>query len=165
MGNSMWYVLYVKAGQEVKVRNELQRLEFTALAPVEDRPIRKGGGWTVRQTVIFPSYIFVNLAFTAENYYKVKAIPHVIRFLGDARSPSALTHLEAEWIRIVAGDGEPLKPSKVSVLEDGTVLIREGILESFTGRNIKIDKRSRKATAALTLCGEPKEVRLSIEIV
>ena len=116
----MWYVLQVKTGDEVKVRDALLAKGVRALAPQEDRIIRKDGKWGRRLYTLIPSYVFVNIKFAAEIYYTIRAIPSVIRFLGTGSGePSTLTYLEAEWIRLLAGDGEPLEPTVIRMPEDG----------------------------------------------
>lgn len=163
----MWYVLQVSTGQETAVRGELQKMNILALVPMENRLIRKGGGWTHKEYTLFPGYVFVNLEYTAENYYRVKEIPAVIRFLGaSGLAPSQLTYLEAEWVKTLAGiNGQPLQPTKVRELPDGSLKIVEGVLSNFAPRTIQYDKRSRRAKAEITLCGEPRTVQLSVEVV
>ncbi len=104
----------------------------------------------------------MNMTYQAENYYRVRKIPGVIRFLGDSRAPSTLSHLEAEWIRLMGGDG-PLEPTRVRFREDGTAEILSGILTRLPNRIVRWDRRSRRAVFEITLCGERKEVRLGIE--
>lgn len=107
-----WYVLQVTTGQETGVRDALQTLGIRAAVPREERAIRSGGGWTTKVYTLLPGYVFLALEYSAENYYRVKAIPHVLRFLGsNGLSPSYLTHLEVEWLRLLDNGGEPLKPS------------------------------------------------------
>lgn len=163
----MWYVLQVTTGQESVVRAELKKMNILALVPKENRLIRKGGGWERREYTLFPSYVFLNLEYTAENYYRVKAVPGVIRFLGPSGlAPSRLTHLEAEWIKILSGiDGQPLEPTKVTERQDGTLGIVSGVLSNFATRTIQYDKRSRRAKVEITVCGEPKTIQLSVEVV
>ena len=98
-----WYVLQVSTGQETGVRDALQGLGIRAAVPREERAIRNGGGWTTKVYTLLPGYVFLALEYSAENYYRVKAIPHVLRFLGpNGLSPSYLTHLEVEWLRLLA---------------------------------------------------------------
>ena len=163
----MWYVLQVSTGQETAVRGELQKMNILALVPMENRLIRKGGGWTHKEYTLFPGYVFVNLEYTAENYYRVKEIPAVIRFLGaSGLAPSQLTYLEAEWVKTLAGiNGQPLQPTTVRELPGGSLKIVEGVLSNFAPRTIQYDKRSRRAKVEITLCGEPRTVQLSVEVV
>lgn len=70
-----WYVLQVSTGQETAVREALEGLGVRAAVPREERLIRSGGGWTTKVYTLLPGYVFLALEYSAENYYRVKAIP------------------------------------------------------------------------------------------
>ena len=94
----------------------------------------------------------------------MKAIPHVLRFLGsNGLSPSYLTHLEVEWLRLLDNGGEPLKPSRVEELPEDGIRIVEGVLRHFPVRRIDFDKRARRAKVEISLCGDSKTITLSSE--
>lgn len=78
----MWYVLQVKTGDEIKVRDALLAKGVRALVPQESRMIRKDGKWGRRLYTLIPSYVFVDIKFAAQIYYTIRAIPSVIRFVG-----------------------------------------------------------------------------------
>ena len=114
---------------------------------------------------IVAGYVFLNMNYNADNYYKVKGIPGVIQFLGDNRNPSRLSYLEAEWIMLLTGENnQPIEPTVVRALGDGNYEVVKGVLEKFENRIIKYDKRSRKASFEITICNEKKEVQLSIRL-
>lgn len=162
----MWYVLQVASGKETAVAKALTEQKVLACVPRENRLIRKSGSWGTKEYTIFPGYVFLNLEYTAKNYYMVKAIPNVLRFLGpDGLHPSTLTYLEAEWIKILAGGGEPLEPTTARQTPDGNIKLGTGVLQNFTSRIVKIDKHSRRATVELTVCGEKREVSLSFNLL
>lgn len=159
----MWYVIQVMTGKEDDIAGKLKEQGIRALVPKENRLIRTGGSWTQREYILFTGYVFLSMDYNADNYYKVKGIPGVIKFLGDSRNPSRLSHLEAEWITLLTGaDNAPIEPTTVKVQEDGTFKVVKGVLEKFENRIVKYDKRSRKATFEITICNEKKEVQLSI---
>ena len=160
----MWCVLQVKTGDEMKVKNRLSDMGFVAAVPRENRMQRKGGEWTTKECTLFPSYVFIELAYTAENYYRIKELPAVIRFLGGGLRPDTLTYLEAEWIKILTFGGNPIEPTKVRISEDGKTEVADGVLTAFKNRIKKVDKHKRKATFEITVCGEVKELELSIDI-
>ena len=162
----MWYVQQVKSGKEETVASCLTEKKVLAYVPRENRLIRKGGSWGQREYTLFPGYVFLNLDYTAENYYMVKAIPNVLRFLGpDGLRPSTLTHLEAEWIKVLAGSGKPLEPTTAQLTPEGEVKLTDGVLQNFISRIVKIDKHSRRATVELTVCGERKTIPLSFNLL
>lgn len=162
----MWYVLQVKSGKEEAVASCLTDKKVLAYVPRENRLIRKNGNWGQKEYTLFPGYVFLNLDYTAENYYMVKAIPGVVRFLGpDGLQPSTLTYLEAEWIKMLAGGGKPLEPTTAQLTPEGEVRLTEGVLRNFVSRIVKIDKHSRRATVELTVCGEKKTIPLSFNLL
>ncbi len=160
----MWCVLQVKTGDEMNVKKRLNEMGFVAAVPRENRMQRKGGGWTTKEYTLFPSYVFIELAYTAENYYRIKEIPAVIRFLGSGLHPDTLSYLEAEWIKILTFGGNAIEPTKVRISEDGKTEVTDGVLTAFKNRIKKVDKHKRKATFEITVCGEVKEIELSIDI-
>lgn len=119
----MWCVIQVKGSQELQIQKQLELAGYQALVPRESRLIRSGGAWMQREYILFPNYVFVQTEFKAEDFYKIKDINGVQRFLGDKTSPSTLTFLEEEWVKILNNDGHPLEPTEVTVDEDGNVII------------------------------------------
>ena len=88
---------------------------------------------------------------------------NVIKFLGDKNAPSTLTFLEAEWIRIL-GDNGMLEPTVVET-ESNKLRVLKGVLQKFKSRIKSYDLRQRKAVFEITVCGEMKEITLSIDVV
>lgn len=159
------YVIQVMTGKEDAIAGKLKEQGIRALVPKENRLIRSGGTWIQREYVLFTSYVFLDMIYTADSYYKVKNIPGVIHFLGDSRNPSKLSYLEAEWIALLTGkDNTPIEPTVARVKEDGSVEIVSGVLEKFENRIIKFDKRNRRAVIEITVCNEKKEVQLSVKL-
>lgn len=162
----MWYVLQVKTGQELAVANALADKQLLAYVPRENRLIRKGGGWTTKEYTLFPSYVFVNLNYSADTYYQVRGVPGVQKFLGtDSLHPAVLSYLEAEWIKILAGSGKPLEPTEAREGPDGNVELVGGVLQNFTTRMKEIDKHAHRAKVELTICGEKKNLTLSFNLL
>lgn len=155
----LWYVIHVKTGEEQNIAATLRENGMRALVPVENRPIHTGGAWSRKEYVLFAGYVFLQMEYNAENYYMLKKIPGVIQLLA-----GTLSYLEAEWIMLLAGrDGAPLEPTLVHEAA-GSLVIEQGILEKFRSRIVKIEKRSRRATIELSICGEKKEVQLGIRL-
>lgn len=160
----MWYVLHVQTGKESEIRKQLSHKGYTAYSPVEQRLIRSGGNWQDKSYTLFPGYLFICLDMDDEVYYRVKSTPGVIRFLGH-ESPVPLRETEEEYILLLCHKGHPVKPSKVRVLPDRSAVVVGGVLEKLRGRIVKIDKHSRKAIVEMNVCGNPKQIKLSVDIV
>ena len=160
-----WYVVQILSGREEEVAERLKESGITALLPKEGGLIRSRGAWGYKEYLLCPGYVFSSLDYSAESYYRVKEIPGVTRFLGAPGSPSYLSYLEAEWVKALSGeDNAPIEPTEIEELPDGGIRIISGVLKKFESRIVTLDKRSRKATVELTLCGERKEVTLSIRL-
>jgi len=130
-----------------------------ALAPVEERPIRKGGQWRTVKRTIFPGYVFYEADLTAAAYHQIKRLPNIINLLG-----TPLTEREVEWIESLDFDGAPLRATKATVGADGTIKVLDGILARLPNRIISYSKRQRRAVVELTICGEPHRITLGLEI-
>lgn len=155
----LWYVIQVKTGAETEIAGKLMNIGIRALAPTENRPIHTDGAWGAKTYVLFPGYVFLQMEYNAENYYRLKEIPGVVKLLS-----GTLSYLEAEWILLLAGrKGEPLEPTLVRET-DGKLEVQEGILEQFKSRIVKMDKRNRRAVIELSICGEKKQVQLGIRL-
>lgn len=160
----MWYVIQVTTGREMDIAGELKKQGIRALVPRENRMIRNGGRWVWKEYTLFGGYVFLDMEYNAENYYKVRKLPGVARFLGDGE-PSTLSYLEAEWIMALTGrDNAPISPTIVSEAPDGSLKVVSGILRRFENRVTRYDKRNRKAVFEITVCGEKKEVQLGIAL-
>lgn len=161
----MWHVLQVTSGKEQAVAEALAALpdfNIKACAPNEKRLIRKGGSWEQKLYTLFPGYVFAQMKYTAESYYAIKKLPGVLRFLGaDGLHPEHLTYIEAEWLRALNNEGEPLEPTRAVLNADGEVILQGGILKKFVSRIVKLDKHGRKASVELSVCGEKKTITLS----
>lgn len=159
----MWYVLQVRTGCEESVRDKLNETGFHALVPAENKLIRSKGNWNKKKSILFSGYVFIELIYNAENYYRIVSMDNVIKFLGDKNAPSTLTFLEAEWIRIL-GDNGILEPTVVET-ENNKLKVLKGVLQKFKSRIKSYDLRQGKAVFEITVCGEMKEITLSIDVV
>lgn len=154
-----WYVVHVKTGEEQKIAEKLSSTGFRTLVPAENRPVRSGGSWGQKEYILFPGYLFLQMCYNAENYYRLKAVPGIIKLLN-----GTLSYLEVEWILLLSGqDGRPLEPSLVRTV-DGSLEIEAGVLKNFQSRIIRLDKRSRRALIEISICGEKKEIQLGIRL-
>lgn len=154
-----WYAAQVMTGEEKAIAERIRAFGLAALVPLENRPVRSDGVWNGKEYVIFPGYVFIQMEYTADNYYRLKGIPGVVKLLS-----GTLSYLEAEWIRVLSGQkGVPLEPTLVQE-KDGTITIVTGVLKQFESRVVKIDRRSRRATVRLTLGGEEKDIQLGIRL-
>ena len=77
----LWYVVQVRTGEERDIAAKLTDMGFQTLAPVENRPVRSGGAWGTKEYVLFPGYVFLQMDYNAGNYYRLKAVPGIVKLL------------------------------------------------------------------------------------
>lgn len=153
------YVLQVIGGKEYKIAAYLNNKGIPAFIPREAAIIRKGGKWHEQERLLFPGYVFIELCeYSAESYYTAKTVEGIVRFF---KKPLALA--EAERIGWLRNNGEVIAPSEIEF--DGLRFnVVSGILKDNECRILKLDRHKRKAYVAITLSGEEKIVRLSVNI-
>lgn len=158
----MWYVLHVKTGKELAVRDSLLAHGIIARVPQEMRSVRKGGEWQPPVPhILIPGYVFVHTEITAERYYRIKATPNILRILVTDNTPAAPTYLEAERLQLLCGrDGAAIEQA-VAMITDGGIEVTSGALQYFTNEITKIDKHARKVTVELEIGGEAKQLQLT----
>ena len=161
-----WFVLQVMTGAERAVALALANKGFTARTPSEIVPIRRGGSIKEEEKLLFPSYVFVELDYTADIFHCINRIPNVIRFLGmEFGAPSFLSQEDNEWITLLSGNDAPIGISEVEFDSYGKPRIVSGILLEIENHIMKIDRRQRRATIEIDLLGEKKRITLGIKAV
>lgn len=161
----MWCVLQVKGNTELKVLEQLKQKGYHSLVPRENRLIHTKGAWIQKEYLLFPNYVFIETDYHAEDFYKISNIVGVQKFLGDKRSPSSLSFIEQEWIKLLSNNNVPLEPTSVQFTEDGDIELLKGVLLNFKSRIKSFNRRQRKAVFEITVCNEIKEITLSIDVI
>ncbi|NCB52456.1 MAG: antiterminator LoaP [Clostridia bacterium] len=158
-----WYVLHVRTGAELSIKDELTRKTYKAAAPAEMRAERRNGQWQLQKRLLLPGYIFVNVDLSDRDYYIIRDIPGVIRFLGTA-CPEPIRRDEEDYILWLANEDAPLSPSRL-LMEGGRARVLSGPLRGREGTIVRINRRQRRAVLAITMAGYPKEISLSVDIL
>lgn len=113
--------------------------------------------------VLLPSYIFVALDLVAKDYYRIRQVSGIIRFLelSGGRS-AALTKDEERFIRECCHDLLPVSQVKI---ENGHVVPLTGPLKHYAdeGCTIRYDRHARRAVVR-TLETIGKDITLSFEV-
>lgn len=159
-----WYVLQVKTGDEIIIRNAIERTGTEALVPRRIVHERQQGKIYTNERKLFPSYVFINIEFNPKIYYRIKRIPGVIRFLGGNNVAQPVAEEEMNFIFSLCSDGELAGISSLVKVGD-QIRVLSGPLQGFEGRIVKVDWRHLRARVRLTLFNRPHEVDLGIEVL
>lgn len=153
------YVLQVKSGYEISACNELKKHGFDAVLPTVMQYVRQGGKWNLHEKIIFTQYIFIRLEPSEENYYQIRKIDGIVRFL-DYSQP--LKYSEQKYIEWLENGGKPIEPSKIYVTASGDKMIISGILRKYSGTEIDYNLRQRKASIFIEIAGQKHRITLPI---
>lgn len=153
------YVLQVRYGCEIPVCQKLRKQGFDAVLPTVQEYIRRGGKWSIHEKIIFTQYVFIRFEPNEDNYYKIRKIDGVVRFLGYNQP---LKNSEQKYIEWLENDGNPIEPSKIFVTPDGDKMIMSGILRNYSGTEIDYNLRQRKASVFITIAGREHKIMLPI---
>ncbi len=155
-------VLQVNTGKELEVRKNLLSLGIKAIVPLGCIYKKLKSGWTLEEKVIFKGYVFVDIIYDADTYYKLIGVDNVIRLLRSGETPLKLSFKEEEELLLL--DLLAKEPTKLKEV-GGKHEVVGGLLESFVTRVEKIDKHKRCATVLIDLVEETHKVVLAVDIV
>lgn len=154
---SGWYVLHVATGREQEIERRLRRIGIDAIVPTETLLLRKGGRWNEKESLLFPGYVFVQVLFDPDIYYRITDIPGVIRFLP---GPQAEKLSDDEAAHIAYLGSAVLAPSLVDFSGGGPVILK-GVLKSLERYIVRFNRRQRRATLSTEFLGTAHTFTLS----
>lgn len=162
-----WYALFVKTGQEDKVK---QRLEYrfkdrlTFLVPKRKLRERRAGEWKFSIRTLFPGYVLVNGLIDKDTMQLFKDIPALLKLLKSDMEPLPIEWQEMEVLSRLIVNGELIGLSS-ALVENEKVRVVDGPLVSMEGYIVGIDHRKGRARIKLNFLGEERTVDLGITIL
>ena len=140
------YVLQVLTGKEMEIRGCLLDIGIETHVPREEYTIRSGGKWAHRIRTVFPSYVFVALDNVTRDYYRIRQVTGIIRFL--ELNGGAATALTPDEERLIRPFGDRIVPISHVRLEGDRCIPLDGPLKIYSdaGMDIRYDKHRRQAT-------------------
>ena len=158
----MIYVVTTLSGKELEAAALLRKEWYEAYVPRATRRVRKGKDCYYTAEVMFDGYVFVSIdgELTDEDYYKIKSIKLIGNFLSRR---AALSEEEAEYVRALCNNGQNVGVSS-GYVKGGKLYITDGWLKQFEDKIVRWSVRQHKATAELTLHGEPHRITCTVDI-
>lgn len=166
----MWYAVWVKSGEEEKVRTMCRRMIYDfeilekCVIPRYECMKRYQGRWHKTQALLYPGYLFMQSSQPEQLYGKLKEIPEFARILGDEEMFISLYEHETQFLENGSGDSCVLEMSYGCIVGD-QVMITKGPLKNYAGRIKRIDRHKRLAVLETSFFGNMTEVRIGLEIV
>ncbi|MCX7747202.1 MAG: antiterminator LoaP [Clostridia bacterium] len=162
-----WYAVFVVTGEEDNVKERLQyRLQdnYRILVPKRKIKERRSGKWTYIIKPLFPGYVLVNGNIDAEEFYKFKDVPGIIKLLRSGYEPLKIDEYELEFINKLICNDETIGYSNI-LIENGKAVVIDGPLTSMEGYILGIDKRKGRAKIRVSFLGEERVVELGINVL
>lgn len=164
----MWYAVWVKTGEEEKVKMMCQMLELNVM---EDCVIpryqcmkRYGGAWHKEQELLYPGYLFVKSGQPEQLYKELKNIPEFTKILGDEEMLIPLYEHEIIFLEQCSRNQCVVEMSYGYMIGD-QIIITEGPLKDYKGEIKRIDRHKRLATLETSFFGRTMEIKIGLEIV
>lgn len=165
-----WYVVFVRGGMEEKIKDFLLNEQIDAFLPKQEVIYRKEGKATVKEKLMFPSYIFIETADNHIDFHerlrnlKSKKSGIIKELKYDNEGTSALTKEEQKLLERLIGRKKVMKHS-IGFIENDEVIITEGPLEGLESRIVKIDRHKRRAELEIEMLGQIRKLSVSLEII
>lgn len=167
-GKEEWYVLFVNANQEEKMKKILEKEvgdEYKFIVPKRELRERKDGIWHMVKRKLFPGYVLIKGIMNIEVYYKLKKIPGIIKLLSNEGDILTVDEKELRVLKIlIDNDDNNIGISKL-YKENDCVKIVAGPLVGLEGQIVKVDFRKGRAKVSLSFMNEERVLELGIEVV
>ncbi|MFU0783666.1 MAG: Transcription termination/antitermination protein NusG [Thermoanaerobacterium thermosaccharolyticum] len=166
-----WYVIYAKAGNEIKVQNLIDSL-FKSLNNKLIRtliPKRAIFERTEKKRVkkikyLFPGLVFVKTDNISEIYNEIVNTPYHLDIIENEMKPTKVKEDEMQVILSMINESDIIEFS-IGIKIGRKVKIVDGPLKDFGGVIEKIDNRKGRAKVRLSISGNVYLVDLGIYVV
>ena len=167
MSNKSWYAIFVITGQEVRVKDRLDKLlegETTFFVPKRKLKERKAGVWRDVLKTIYPGYVLVCGEIQLCDVPQINATNGVIRLLADENGPQKIFEKDIYVLEKLL-NAEGIIDYSTAFIKDSKIVITDGPLVSMEGIVQSVDARKGRVKVKLRFFGEDRIVDLGIRLV
>jgi transcriptional antiterminator NusG len=173
--STQWFVLHTLSGQELKVKESIERRIKTeemgdyireVLVPMERVAEVRNGKKTVTSRKLYPGYVFIDMVLLDEQnkliekpWYFIRDTQGIIGFVGGDR-PSPTPAEEIESIKSQIAASEDTERPKVSFDVGETVKINDGPFLNFSGIIEEVDPEKGRLKVTVNVFGRNTPVEL-----
>lgn len=167
---NMWYVIFVKGGNEVKVCQTLNKKRIDAFIPMREKFHRNNGKISKVNQVLFPNYVFINTELDhvtfSEEFNKLKQSDNnlIKQLRHDLEGTPPLYDEEVRSLELLLGKDRMIEAS-IGFIENELVVVTEGPLMGFESQIVHINRHKKEAKVRLNLMGSSREVTVSLDIL
>ena len=171
-----WYVVQVLSGQEMKVRDSIERrieseemadFVFEVLVPTERVSEVKGGRKMETNRKFFPGYVIVNMHLLDENnklvdqtWYFIRETQGVINFAGAKDHPVPMPRHEVESMLLQIKEREDSVKPAIQFEAGDSVTVADGPFEGQNGVVAEINEEKGELMVSVNIFGRETLVPL-----
>ena len=172
---SQWFVLHTLSGQELKVKESIEKRlktdEMTdyikeILVPMEKVAEVRGGKKTVTTRKLYPGYVFIDMVLLDDNkriiekpWYFIRDTQGLIGFVGGDR-PTPTSAGDIESVKAQISDSEDHEKPKVTFEIGETIKINDGPFLNFSGVIEEVEPERGKLKVTVNIFGRNTPVEL-----
>jgi len=136
-----WYAIQVYSGSEQSVKRGIEQLVIDhgieekverIVVPTEEVIEVKNGEKKITERVLYSGYAFAHIDLDTDLWHKIQSLPRVSRFIGEQKTPTALTESDIKNILDRMEQKSAPRP-KVDFEAGEMVRIIDGSFANFTG--------------------------------
>lgn len=172
MGDVDYYCIMVKTGGEEEFKKSAEMIASSISPDIKfwyfKRKMIEGGKRAGEEVdhPLFPGYIFMQSPVMDNKIYlEIKKAKNFYHFLPKNQNIQAMRGKDLEYLAILIKNGEIADVSKASFDANDRIVIHEGPLAGFAGNIIRVNRRKRRATVSIDLCGSISTFDLSYELL
>ncbi|SFV57488.1 Transcription antitermination protein NusG [hydrothermal vent metagenome] len=163
-----WYAIQTYAGSEQSVKRAIEQLAIDygieekidrIVVPTEEVIEVKNGEKKITERSLYPGYAFASIALDTDLWHKIQSLPRVSRFIGEQKTPTALTESDIKVILDKMEKRGAPRP-KVDFEAGEMVRIIDGSFANFTGMVEEYDLDHGKLKLNVSIFGRNTPVEI-----
>ncbi len=163
-----WYAIQVYAGSEHSVKRGIEQLAVDygieekieqIVVPTEEVIEVKNGKKKITERCLYPGYAFAHIDLDTDLWHKIQSLPRVSRFIGEQKTPTALSEADIKVILEKMEKREAPRP-KIDFETGEMVRIIDGPFANFTGMVEEYDLDHGKLKLNVSIFGRNTPVEI-----
>ena len=163
-----WYAIQTYAGSEQSVKRAIEQLAIDfgieekidrIVVPTEEVIEVKNGEKKITERSLYPGYAFAHIELDTDLWHKIQSLPRVSRFIGEQKTPTALSEVDIQKILEKMEKKAPPRP-KVDFETGEMVRIVDGPFSNFTGMVEEYDLDHGKLKLNVSIFGRNTPVEI-----
>ncbi|WP_295419016.1 transcription termination/antitermination protein NusG [Sulfurovum sp.] len=163
-----WYAIQTYAGSEQAVKRAIEQLAIDygieekierIVVPTEEVIEVKNGQKKITERTLYSGYVFAQIDLDTDLWHKIQSLPKVSRFIGEQKTPTALTEADIKVILDKMEQKAAPRP-KVDFETGEMVRIIDGPFANFTGMVEEYDLDHGKLKLNVSIFGRNTPVEI-----